>query len=174
MRTARRSWCTVAGFVLALLLIWWLGGFVALPPLQDAQIWTTLAGALCFFVIGLADDLFALPPLPRLAGQLLVQAGVWKEAEALHADAVRAIDPARLAPEQLAAELQILRTESELLSHELSLALSHGALAASVSTPSRTRRSAYSSLTGRFLPMAAYISGWVKLGSSLSLWPKRL
>jgi len=70
-----------------------------------------------------------------LAGQLLVQAGAWKEAEALHADAVRAIDPARLAPEQLAAELQILRTESELLSHELSLALSHGALAAPVNTP---------------------------------------
>jgi FkbM family methyltransferase len=70
-----------------------------------------------------------------LAGQLLVQAGAWKEAEALHAEAVRAIDPARLAPEQLAAELQILRTESELLSHELSLALSHGALAASGSTP---------------------------------------
>ena len=34
-----------------------------------------------------------------LAGQLLVQAGAWKEAEALHAEAVRAIDPARLAPE---------------------------------------------------------------------------
>ena len=70
-----------------------------------------------------------------LAGQLLVQAGAWKEAETLHAEAVRAIDPARLAPEQLAAELQILRTESELLSHELSLALSHGALASSVGTP---------------------------------------
>ena len=70
-----------------------------------------------------------------LAGQLLVQAGAWKEAEALHAEAVRAIDPARLAPELLAAELQILRTESELLSHELSLALSHGALAASEGTP---------------------------------------
>ncbi|MCP9880849.1 FkbM family methyltransferase [Cyanobium sp. A1C-AMD] len=70
-----------------------------------------------------------------LAGQLLVQAGAWKEAETLHAEAVRAIDPARLAPEQLAAELQILRTESELLSHELSLALSHGALAASGSMP---------------------------------------
>ena len=70
-----------------------------------------------------------------LAGQLLVQAGAWKEAETLHTEAVRAIDPARLAPEQLAAKLQILRTESELLSHELSLALSHGALAASGSTP---------------------------------------
>jgi UDP-N-acetylmuramyl pentapeptide phosphotransferase/UDP-N-acetylglucosamine-1-phosphate transferase len=69
----------VAGFVMALLLIWGMGGFVALPPLQDAQIWTTLAGSLCFFVIGLADDLFALPPLPRLAGQLLVAMAVWSQ-----------------------------------------------------------------------------------------------
>jgi len=69
----------VAGFVLALLLIWWLGGFVELPPQRDALIWTTLAGSLCFFVIGLADDLFALPPLPRLAGQLVVAMAVWSQ-----------------------------------------------------------------------------------------------
>jgi FkbM family methyltransferase len=64
-----------------------------------------------------------------LAGQLLVKAGAWKEAESLHAEALRAIDPAQLAPEKLAATLAILRTESDLLSHELSLALSHGSLA---------------------------------------------
>ncbi len=64
-----------------------------------------------------------------LAGQLLVKAGAWKEAESLHAEAVRAIDPSQLAPEKLAAMLAILRTESDLLSHELSLALSHGSLA---------------------------------------------
>jgi hypothetical protein len=64
-----------------------------------------------------------------LAGQLLVKAWAWKEAESLHAEAVRAIDPAQLAPEKLAATLAILRTESDLLSHELSLALSHGSLA---------------------------------------------
>jgi UDP-GlcNAc:undecaprenyl-phosphate/decaprenyl-phosphate GlcNAc-1-phosphate transferase len=68
----------VAGFVLALLVIWALGGFVALPQ-QDAPIWTTLAGCLCFFVIGLADDLFALPPLPRLALQLAVAMAVWSQ-----------------------------------------------------------------------------------------------
>ena len=39
----------------------------------------TIAGALCFFVIGLADDLFALPPLPRLLGQVLVAAAVWNQ-----------------------------------------------------------------------------------------------
>jgi FkbM family methyltransferase len=65
-----------------------------------------------------------------LAGQMLVRAGLWKEAEALHVEAVRAIDPQRLNAERLAAELAILRTESELLSHELSLALSQGSLAA--------------------------------------------
>ena len=69
----------VAGFVLALLLIWALGGFVQLPPQRDDLIWTTLAGCLCFFVIGLADDLFALPPLPRLAMQLLVAMAVWSQ-----------------------------------------------------------------------------------------------
>lgn len=69
-----------------------------------------------------------------LASRVLVQAGAWKEAEALHAEATRALDPAQLAPEKLAAELSILRIESELLSHELSLALSHGSLAAAVSS----------------------------------------
>jgi len=68
----------VAGFVLALLLIWALGGFADLPQ-PDDLIWTTLAGALCFFVIGLADDLFALPPLPRLGLQLLVAMAVWSQ-----------------------------------------------------------------------------------------------
>ena len=74
----------VAGFVLALLLIWALGGFVQLPPQRDDLIWTTLAGCLCFFVIGLADDLFALPPLPRLAMQLLVAMAVWSQIGRAH------------------------------------------------------------------------------------------
>ena len=34
-----------------------------------------------------------------LAGQLLVKAGAWKEAESLHAEALRAIDLAQLAPD---------------------------------------------------------------------------
>ncbi len=69
----------VIGFSLALTITWLLGGFAELPPDKDQLIWTTLAGALCFFVIGLADDLFALPPLPRLLGQLLVAITVWAE-----------------------------------------------------------------------------------------------
>ncbi len=69
----------VAGFSLALALTWSWGGFAELPPARDEVIWTTLAGALCFFVIGLADDLFALPPLPRLMGQVLVAMAVWNQ-----------------------------------------------------------------------------------------------
>ncbi|MFM7315198.1 MAG: MraY family glycosyltransferase, partial [Cyanobium sp.] len=64
---------------IALLLIWGLGGFLELPSERDTLIWTTLAGCLCFFVIGLADDLFALPPLPRLGGQVLVAMAVWSQ-----------------------------------------------------------------------------------------------
>ncbi|HHG2223292.1 MULTISPECIES: glycosyltransferase family 4 protein [unclassified Synechococcus] len=69
----------VAGFSLALAFTWALGGFGNLAPDRDQLIWTTLAGALCYFVIGLADDLFALPPLPRLAGQVAVAVVVWSE-----------------------------------------------------------------------------------------------
>jgi UDP-GlcNAc:undecaprenyl-phosphate GlcNAc-1-phosphate transferase len=69
----------VAGFSLALAITWSAGGFAQLAPDKDKLIWTTLAGALCFFVIGLADDLFALPPLPRLAGQLAVAMAVWNQ-----------------------------------------------------------------------------------------------
>ena len=69
----------VGGFVIALAVIWLIGGFVELPVQRDSQIWTTLAGALCFFAIGLADDLFALPPLPRLGGQVLVAMAVWSQ-----------------------------------------------------------------------------------------------
>ena len=69
----------VAGFSLALTLTWMAGGFADLPPDKDRLIWTTLAGALCFFLIGLADDLFALPPLPRLVGQVAVAMAVWDQ-----------------------------------------------------------------------------------------------
>ncbi len=69
----------VAGFALALGLIWGLDGFGSLPPEKDRLIWTTLAGSLCYFAIGLSDDLFALPPLPRLAGQVAVAIAVWSQ-----------------------------------------------------------------------------------------------
>jgi UDP-GlcNAc:undecaprenyl-phosphate GlcNAc-1-phosphate transferase len=69
----------VAGFSLALALVWGLGGFGKLPTEEDRLIWTTLIGALCYFGIGLADDLFALPPLPRLVGQIAVAMAAWSQ-----------------------------------------------------------------------------------------------
>ncbi len=58
--------------------------------------------------------------------------GAWKQAEALHHAGVNDVDKHNHTPDSLAAELSILRTESELLSHELSLALSQGSLAAPI------------------------------------------
>ena len=69
----------VLGFCAALAVTWVIGGFGLLAPDRDQLIWTTLAGSLCFFVIGLADDLFALSPWPRLAGQIAVSMVVWSQ-----------------------------------------------------------------------------------------------
>ena len=69
----------VLGFGLALTSIWLLGGFGLLAPARDQLIWSTLAGSLCFFLIGLADDLFALSPWPRLAGQVVVASVIWSQ-----------------------------------------------------------------------------------------------
>jgi UDP-N-acetylmuramyl pentapeptide phosphotransferase/UDP-N-acetylglucosamine-1-phosphate transferase len=69
----------VVGFSLGLMVTWIFGGFAELPPDKDQLIWTSLAGALCYFTIGLADDLFAQPPLPRLLGQVGVAMAVWSQ-----------------------------------------------------------------------------------------------
>ncbi|MGB1622511.1 MAG: glycosyltransferase family 4 protein, partial [Synechococcus sp.] len=69
----------VVGFAVALSTVWAVGGFGALAPERDQLIWSTLAGSLCFFLIGLADDLFALSPWPRLAGQVAVSAVIWTQ-----------------------------------------------------------------------------------------------
>ena len=69
----------VLGFCAALAVIWGIGGFGLLAPDRDQLIWTTLAGSLCFFFIGLAADLFALSPWPRLAGQITVAMVVWSQ-----------------------------------------------------------------------------------------------
>ena len=69
----------VIGICLALGCTWLVGGFGMLTPARDQLIWTTLAGSLCFFVIGLADDLFSLSPWPRLAGQIAVAVVVWSQ-----------------------------------------------------------------------------------------------
>ena len=69
----------VLGFSAALAITWRFGGFAELAPANDQLIWTILAGSLCFFLVGLADDLFALSPFPRLAIQLAVAMAVWSQ-----------------------------------------------------------------------------------------------
>ena len=67
----------VLGFLLALAVIWLLGGFGLIAPERDQLIWSTLAGSLCFFCIGFTDDLFELSPWPRLIGQFAVASIIW-------------------------------------------------------------------------------------------------
>lgn len=64
-----------------------------------------------------------------LASQILARAGSWREAEEMHRHAVEAMACSAEDDVALKAEIHILRTQSELLSHELSLALHSGSLA---------------------------------------------
>jgi len=64
-----------------------------------------------------------------IVSQILARSGEWEQAENLHRDAVNAIEIKEEADAHLKAEVQIVHAESELLSRELSLALSSGALA---------------------------------------------
>ena len=68
----------VLGFTLALAVTWACGAFGVLPRNQETLIWAAIGGSLAFFCIGLADDLFSLPPLPRLSMQFLVATVVWE------------------------------------------------------------------------------------------------
>lgn len=72
-----------AGTALALLFVWWSGGFVdtngqILPPQEEYEIWGVTLGGLAFFLIGLADDLFGLSPFTRLLIQVIVASMAWK------------------------------------------------------------------------------------------------
>ena len=68
----------VLGFTLALAVIWACGAFGVLPRNQEMLIWAAIGGSLAFFCIGLADDLFSFPPLPRLSMQFLVATVAWE------------------------------------------------------------------------------------------------
>ncbi len=65
------------GTTIALLIVWWLGGFGLLPPDKDAEIWGVTIGGIFFFCIGLADDLFSLSPSSRLLLQTIVATFAW-------------------------------------------------------------------------------------------------
>ncbi|MEM1367337.1 MAG: MraY family glycosyltransferase [Cyanobacteria bacterium P01_H01_bin.15] len=67
-----------AGFMIALLTVWRLDGFGYLPTEKEWEIWGVTIGALLFFLIGLADDLFNLSPISRLLAQSAVAAVAWQ------------------------------------------------------------------------------------------------
>lgn len=66
------------GTLVALLCVWWTGGFGVLPPDKEYEIWGVTVGGLAFFLIGLADDLFNLSPQLRLFLQVVVAACAWQ------------------------------------------------------------------------------------------------
>ncbi|MDB9315170.1 MraY family glycosyltransferase [Spirulina sp. CS-785/01] len=61
-----------AGTLAALLIVWALGGFTGLSLEDRGDIVGVALGSVCFFCIGLADDLFSLSPFSRL----LMQGGI--------------------------------------------------------------------------------------------------
>ena len=65
------------GTIIALLIVWWSGGFGILPPVKEWEIWGVTLGGLAFFLIGLADDLFNLSPFVRLLMQVVVAGLAW-------------------------------------------------------------------------------------------------
>lgn len=66
-----------AGTLLALLLVWWSGGFGILPQSKELEVWGVTIGGLAFFLIGLADDLFSLSAFSRLLMQSIVAGWAW-------------------------------------------------------------------------------------------------
>ena len=65
------------GSVVALLVVWWLGGFGLLPTSKEWEVWGVVLGGVAFFAIGLIDDLFNLSALSRLVAQTGVAVLVW-------------------------------------------------------------------------------------------------
>jgi UDP-N-acetylmuramyl pentapeptide phosphotransferase/UDP-N-acetylglucosamine-1-phosphate transferase len=65
------------GTLIALLIVWWLGGFGILPTETEWEVWGVTVGGVAFFLIGLADDLFNLSPFLRLLMQVIVAGCAW-------------------------------------------------------------------------------------------------
>ena len=65
------------GTIIALLIVWWSGGFGILPTVKEWEVWGVTLGGLAFFLIGLADDLFNLSPFVRLLMQVVVAGMAW-------------------------------------------------------------------------------------------------
>jgi len=65
------------GTLVALLMVWWMGGFSGLSPARAHEVLGVTLGGLGFFLIGLADDLFTLSPFVRLLLQTTVACFAW-------------------------------------------------------------------------------------------------
>ncbi len=66
------------GTIVALLVVWWTGGFGIQTPQKEYELWGVVIGGLAFFLIGLADDLLTLSAKTRLVAQFTVAAIVWQ------------------------------------------------------------------------------------------------
>ena len=66
-----------AGTIIALLMVWRLGGFAAIPIEQQGGLWGLVLGSVLFFCIGFADDLLNLSPSSRLFMQIVVATISW-------------------------------------------------------------------------------------------------
>ena len=66
-----------AGTIIALLLVWRLGGFSDIPVAQQGEVWGLIIGSILFFCIGFADDLLSLSPSSRLLMQIVVATTSW-------------------------------------------------------------------------------------------------
>ncbi|NEQ82526.1 MAG: undecaprenyl/decaprenyl-phosphate alpha-N-acetylglucosaminyl 1-phosphate transferase [Moorea sp. SIO2I5] len=67
-----------AGTLLALFLVWSLGGLADFPPDVSSEVWAVVLGSFCFFLIGVTDDLVSLSPLTRLLLQAVVASVAWE------------------------------------------------------------------------------------------------
>ncbi|NES45028.1 MraY family glycosyltransferase [Moorena sp. SIO2C4] len=67
-----------ASTLIALFLVWSLGGLADFPPEVTLEVWAVFLGSFCFFLIGVTDDLVNLSPLTRLLLQAAVASLVWK------------------------------------------------------------------------------------------------
>jgi UDP-GlcNAc:undecaprenyl-phosphate/decaprenyl-phosphate GlcNAc-1-phosphate transferase len=65
------------GNVTTWLIIWISGGFSELPLTSAYELLGVTLGGLCFFLIGLLDDLFTLSPILRLVMQVGVAVAAW-------------------------------------------------------------------------------------------------
>ncbi len=69
----------ILGFALAIATILIINGSELIPNVNNELILITLVGSTCCFLIGLADDLLALSPWPRLVLQVIVACAVWSQ-----------------------------------------------------------------------------------------------